>query len=110
MAGHAAGVPRVRRPTRDRGFLWTGARWRGRRRLRLLPTRANTQPAFGCDLIHPDAPTAVSAGILVLTLSGDGISTITRFLDQDLHRIFVLADAAHEAAQPPKGSISSPGW
>lgn len=75
------------------GFLRTSARWRGRRQLRLLPTRANTQPAFGCYLIHPDAPTATPAGILVLTLSEDRISTITRFLDHDLTRIFRRADA-----------------
>jgi RNA polymerase sigma-70 factor (ECF subfamily) len=75
------------------GFLRTSARWRGRRHLQLVPTRANTQPAFGCYLIDPDAPIAAPAGLLVLTLSNDRISTITRFLDQDLPRVFGLADA-----------------
>jgi RNA polymerase sigma-70 factor (ECF subfamily) len=58
-----------------------------------VPTRANTQPAFGCYFIDPDAPAATPAGVLVLTLSDDRISTITRFLDKDLSRVFGHADA-----------------
>jgi RNA polymerase sigma-70 factor (TIGR02960 family) len=47
--------------------------------LRVLPTRANTQPAFGCYL--PDTRTAIARayGIMVLTLEGDWISAITWF-------------------------------
>ena len=48
---------------------------------RLLPTRANTQPAFGCYLIDAQAPIARAHGLIVLTLAGDRISAITRFLD-----------------------------
>ncbi|MHB8325216.1 MAG: RNA polymerase subunit sigma-70, partial [Candidatus Dormibacteria bacterium] len=66
--------------------------WRGGRHLRLVPTRANTQPAFGCYLADPDRPAAMPTGILVLTLSGDRISTITRFLDDALPRRFGLPD------------------
>ncbi|HEY1591280.1 MAG TPA: sigma-70 family RNA polymerase sigma factor [Solirubrobacteraceae bacterium] len=48
---------------------------------RLLPTRANTQPAFGCYRIDPDTGIAHGAGIIALTLDGDQISAITRFHD-----------------------------
>jgi hypothetical protein len=49
--------------------------------IRLVPTRANGQPAFGCYINAPQAPIAHAHGILVLTLEGDRISAITRFLD-----------------------------
>jgi RNA polymerase sigma-70 factor (ECF subfamily) len=63
------------------GFLRTSPTWRGRRQLRLVATRVNTQPAFACYLA--DRPT----GLLVLTLAGKRISGITRFLDADLPRL-----------------------
>jgi len=47
----------------------------------LVPTRANGQPAFGCYFRDPQAPIARAHGILVLTLAGDRISAVTRFLD-----------------------------
>jgi RNA polymerase sigma-70 factor (TIGR02960 family) len=48
------------------------------RRFDLVPTRANGQPAFGTYL---RAPTGIrnGTGLLVLTLTGDRISAITRF-------------------------------
>ncbi len=68
-------------------FLRTSAAWRGGRRFRLVPTRANTQPAFGCYLNDARAPIAQAAGLVVLTLDGGQISAITRFLDNNvLHR------------------------
>jgi RNA polymerase sigma-70 factor (TIGR02960 family) len=47
--------------------------------LRIVPTRANTQPALGCYL--PDAHAAIARpfGLIVLTLEGDRISAMTRF-------------------------------
>jgi RNA polymerase sigma-70 factor (TIGR02960 family) len=62
-------------------FLRASAAWRGGRRFRLVPTRANTQPAFGCYLNDARAAVAHAAGLIVLTLDGERISTITRFLD-----------------------------
>ncbi len=52
--------------------------FRAGRRFDLVPTRANGQPAFGAYL---RAPTGISHGIglLVLTLTGDRISAMTRF-------------------------------
>ncbi|MEV6279968.1 sigma-70 family RNA polymerase sigma factor [Nocardia sp. NPDC051832] len=48
------------------------------RRYTLIPTRANGQPAFGT---YVAAPTGVrhGTGLIVLTLSGDQISAMTRF-------------------------------
>jgi len=73
-------------------FLRTSTDWRVQRRLRLLPTRANGQPAFGCYLSGLDEPTAYPTGVLVLTMSRDRITKITRFLGSDLPRQFGLAN------------------
>ena len=48
-------------------------------RFRLIPTRANGQPAFGLYLRDPHAAIARANGLLVLTLAGHQISAITRF-------------------------------
>jgi len=48
---------------------------------RLLPTRANAQPAFGCYVEDEEAGVARAHGLIVLTLEGERISTLTRFLD-----------------------------
>ncbi len=66
--------------------------WRGGRRLPLVPTRANRQPAFACYITRPDEDVADAAGVIVLTISGDRISGITRFLDTGLHRLFGLPE------------------
>jgi RNA polymerase sigma-70 factor, ECF subfamily len=59
-------------------FAWLGSRGL------LVPTRANAQPAFGCYFPDPRAPIARAQGLLVLTLEGDKISAITRFLDNSV--------------------------
>jgi RNA polymerase sigma-70 factor (TIGR02960 family) len=46
---------------------------------RLIPTRANSQPAFGQYVKDPHADVGRAFGLLVLTLDGDRISHITRF-------------------------------
>lgn len=61
-------------------FLRASTAWRGARPMELLPTRANAQPAFGCYI------DGRPAGMVVLTISGAGISAITRFLDVPLVR------------------------
>ncbi|WP_232666434.1 RNA polymerase subunit sigma-70 [Pseudonocardia sp. TRM90224] len=62
-------------------FLTVSMGWSGRGATTLLPTRANTQPAFGCYL------GGRPAGLIVLTLRGDRIATITRFLEADFPRL-----------------------
>jgi RNA polymerase sigma-70 factor (ECF subfamily) len=49
--------------------------------LRLVPTRANRQPAFGCYLPVPETYAARAYSIFVLTLEHDQISAITWFAD-----------------------------
>jgi RNA polymerase sigma-70 factor (ECF subfamily) len=46
---------------------------------RLVPTRANTQPAFGCYFPSPQTEIARPYALLVLTLAGARISAITWF-------------------------------
>ena len=62
-------------------FLGEVAKWRGGQRTRLVPTRANTQPAFGCYRYDAHAPIAHATGLLALTLEGDHVAAITLFLD-----------------------------
>jgi RNA polymerase sigma-70 factor (ECF subfamily) len=59
-------------------------------RFRLIPTRANGQPAFGFYLIDPHCPVAHASGILVLTLEADRISAITSFHDTSVFPSFGL--------------------
>jgi RNA polymerase sigma-70 factor (TIGR02960 family) len=65
------------------GFLKTIA-FRGTRRYRLIPTRANGQPAYGCYLYDAHTPIARAHGLLVITLAGERISALTSFLDNSV--------------------------
>jgi RNA polymerase sigma-70 factor (TIGR02960 family) len=56
--------------------------------LRLVPTRANGQPAFGAYVVTHDAARAY--GLFVLTLEGDAISEITWFADTSIFAPFGL--------------------
>ena len=58
--------------------------------LRLVPTRANSQPAFGCYLPIPNTDIARPRGLFVLTLDGDRISAITWFADTSVFPQFGL--------------------
>ena len=82
-------------------FLRASANWRAGRRFQLLPTRANTQPAFGCYLQTALAAPAEAAGLIVLTLHGDQVGAITRFLDNDVLRRFGLPHALHHHDRTP---------
>ncbi len=72
-------------------FLRASAAWRADRRLQLRPTRANGQPAFSCHIV---GVVVQPAGLIVLTLTGERLYGITRFLDDRLLRYFApsLAD------------------
>ncbi len=59
-------------------------------RLRLVPTRANTQPAFGCYLPSAQAGIARPYALFVLDLEGDAISAITWFGDSSVFPHFGL--------------------
>jgi RNA polymerase sigma-70 factor (TIGR02960 family) len=60
--------------------------------MRLVATRANTQPAFGCYLTVPGAGVAHAFSVLVLTLDGDRISAITWFADRGVFVQFGLPE------------------
>ncbi|WP_309115567.1 RNA polymerase subunit sigma-70 [Saccharothrix sp.] len=84
-------------------FLRVSTAWRGARAVHLLPVRANTQPAFGCYHAEPGADTAHRAGMIVLTLSGDRISRVTRFHDNTVFDHFGLpetVDARRKGRSP----------
>ena len=68
-------------PAAIASFLRYWAASRAGRRLRLVPTRANTQPAFGLYLHDQHAPVAHAAGLLVVTLEGGQIAALTCFYD-----------------------------
>jgi RNA polymerase sigma-70 factor (TIGR02960 family) len=58
--------------------------------LRLVPTRANGQPAFGCYVPCPHTDIARPYGLLALTLAGDAIAEITWFADSSVFPHFGL--------------------
>jgi RNA polymerase sigma-70 factor (TIGR02960 family) len=51
-------------------------------KLTLVPTRVNNQPAFGYYRPDPHSPIWRAGGLMVLTLGGDKITTLTRFGDK----------------------------
>jgi RNA polymerase sigma-70 factor (ECF subfamily) len=70
-------------------FFRTRAWW-GIQFPRLMPIRANNQPAFGYYLAGPETPVARVHSIVVLTLAADQICAITRFGDNNLLSHFGL--------------------
>jgi RNA polymerase sigma-70 factor (ECF subfamily) len=58
--------------------------------LRLVPTRANGQPAFGCYFPCPQTDIARAYGLMVLTLAGSNIAEITFFADSSVFPQFGL--------------------
>jgi RNA polymerase sigma-70 factor, ECF subfamily len=52
--------------------------------LKLVPTRANGQPGFGCYLPDAHAPITRAYGLMILTLTNDSISAITWFGERSL--------------------------
>ena len=64
----------------------------GKARWRLIPTRANGQPAFGNYIWDDEASAFVPHAIVVLTLDGDRIGEITTFLGADGFERFGLPE------------------
>ena len=63
---------------------------RRRAPLRLVPTRANGQPAFGCYRTSAQTKIARASTLVVLTLEGDRISALTWFADTSVFPHFGL--------------------
>jgi len=72
------------------GAFLRGAEARRGVSLRLVPTRANTQPAFGCYLPARETDVARAFALFVLTLERDQISAITWFADSSVFPQFGL--------------------
>jgi RNA polymerase sigma-70 factor (ECF subfamily) len=70
--------------------FWSATAFRPGRSARLVPTRANGQPAFGLYIRDPHTPIAHANGIIVLTITGGQISTVTGFPDNSTLRSFGL--------------------
>lgn len=73
----------------------------GTRKFTLVPTRANGQPAFGCYARDVQHPIPRGQGLIVLTLAGDHIAGVTRFLDNGLQSRFGLPERP-----PPRQSAN----
>jgi RNA polymerase sigma-70 factor (ECF subfamily) len=71
-------------------FLHALAAWRSDERFRLVPARANTQPAFGVYRAQRNAAVADSTGLMVVTLEGTRIAAMTSFLDPSILARFGL--------------------
>jgi RNA polymerase sigma-70 factor (ECF subfamily) len=76
-----------------RHFLVAVAFPGGTPRYRLVATRANGQPAFGCYLRDPAAARAHACGLLLLSIDGGRITAIDRFTDNSLLPRFGLPRA-----------------
>jgi RNA polymerase sigma-70 factor (ECF subfamily) len=61
------------------GEFFETVAFRQSRRYRLVPTRANGQPAFATYLRDPTSQVSRAFGLMVVTLAGSQISAITRF-------------------------------
>ena len=70
--------------------FWAATAFRPGRSARLLPTRANGQPAFGLYIRDPQSPVRRASGVLVLTLAGSQVSVVTGFLGDGVLRAFGL--------------------
>jgi RNA polymerase sigma-70 factor (TIGR02960 family) len=79
--------------------------YRGDRRVQLLATHANTQPAFGSYLAVPAERVATPAGLFVLTVAGDRIQAITRFHLDAVYPWFGLPGSLPD----PVGPRTEPG-
>jgi RNA polymerase sigma-70 factor (ECF subfamily) len=72
------------------GTFLRGAEARRGAPMRLVATRANTQPAFGCYLAVPETDIARAFSLFVLTLQDDRIAAITWFRDSSVFPHFGL--------------------
>lgn len=59
-------------------------------RFRLVATRANGQPAFGCYLRDPHTPISHAYGLMVLTLRADRVAGLAGFADTSVFAAFGL--------------------
>lgn len=80
----------------------------GTARYRLVGTRANGQPAFGCYLRDPSAGIDRACGLVVLTVDADKIAAIDRFVDNSPLPGFGLPRTLPAAPDPGQGLAIPP--
>jgi RNA polymerase sigma-70 factor (TIGR02960 family) len=87
---------------RDAIGAFLGARFaqRGDRRYRLIPTRANTQPAYGFYVGIGDSPLWRAHGLMVVALHGDRVTSMVRFCDNSVLARFGLPRSLRASAVP----------
>ena len=78
------------------GFLSTVPAAGRLERFRLIPTRANGQPAFGCYLRDAHTPIAHAYGLMVLTLRGEQVAGLAGFADTSVFAAFGLPRTLRE--------------
>jgi RNA polymerase sigma-70 factor (ECF subfamily) len=71
-------------------FMRVVAFRRGTRRYRFVPIAANGQPAYGCYVYDHGEPVGHVHGLLLLTLDGDRVNAMTRFVDNSTLPYFGL--------------------
>jgi RNA polymerase sigma-70 factor (ECF subfamily) len=81
-----------------RSFLRASFGFRGDRRMYLIPTRANSQPALASYLGDSSGGTALPNGLFVLTMAGQQIAASTRFHFDELYPRFGLPLALRDPA------------
>jgi RNA polymerase sigma-70 factor (TIGR02960 family) len=90
-----------------RSFLEASFGFRGERRIDLVPTSANTQPALASYVGDPDGSAALPGGLFVLTLAGERIHAVTRFHVDELYPRFGLPESLPLSATRP-GQAATP--
>ncbi len=85
--------------------FWSATAFRPGRSARLVPARANGQPAFGLYVREGQAAAPSANGIMVLTLAGPQVSVVTGFPGSGLLARFGLPPALPgPAAQGASGT------
>jgi RNA polymerase sigma-70 factor (TIGR02960 family) len=67
----------------------------GTRRYRLIAAPANLQPAYGCYISDDGDPVGHAHGMLLLTVTEEGVSAMTRFVDNSVLPYFSLPRTVH---------------
>ena len=85
-----------------RAFLSTVPAGGKLERFKLIPSRANGQPAFGCYLRDPDRVRLHAYGLMVLTLGGEHVAAITGFPDTGVFAAFGLPRTLRQLDLAPR--------
>ena len=88
-------------PSRIGAFLQTLGFWG--KRVKVVPTRANGQPAFGYYIYDETTSLFRAGGLMVLALRNDRVAHITRFGGSAVFGMFGLPRSLREEGDRPRG-------